>query len=262
MTPSTFQPTTTVTGALLGRALEWGDRHALVDLAGGAIYTYQCLAVSVGRAAAGLVRRGMRAGQVSGIYVNAVPAQIVALLSVIAAGGVALPVSVSSGISGMAKLFTRHDVRLLFTTPELVEAAAEVADASRVRQIVTFGRTPYSVDFDDLLPPGGGADLDPRPVSEPAVALADGVLTHGEFLAGVRTLDRTADVVASDVVLVAWPLDGGYDIPVLVSLALMRGATVVAAPGLTRPLLRGVVADFGVTLAAVVDGDRKVITRL
>ncbi|WP_424535886.1 AMP-binding protein [Sphaerisporangium viridialbum] len=260
MASSTFPATTTVSGALLGRAVERGDRRALVDLAGGAVYTYQRLAASVTRAAAGLVKRGMKAGQVSGVYVHTVPAQIVAVLSVIAAGGVALPVSVSSGIAEMATLFTHHDVRLLFTTPDLVDAAVEVADASRVRQIVTFGPTPASVDFEELLAPG----VTPRqaPATDPALATADGVLSHREFLAGARTLDRTADVVASDVVLVAWPLDGGCDIPVLVSLALMRGATVVAVPGITRPQLRGIVEDFGITLAALVDGDRKVITRL
>jgi acyl-coenzyme A synthetase/AMP-(fatty) acid ligase len=262
MTPSTFPTAATVTGALLGSARERGDRHALVDLAGGAVYTYQRLACSVTRAAAGLVRRGTRAGQVCGIYVHTVPAQILALLSVIAAGGVALPVSVTSGISAMATLFTRHDVRLLFTTPDLVEAAAEVADDSRVRQIVTFGPTPATVDFAELLALGQEPLPQPNPVAETAVAMADGALTHREFLAGARTLDRTADVVASDVVLVAWPLDGGCDVPVLVCLALMRGATVVTVPGVTRPQLRGIVDDFGITLAALVDGDRKVITRL
>ncbi|MEV7964643.1 AMP-binding protein [Sphaerisporangium sp. NPDC088356] len=262
MTSSTFPATATVTGALLGTAVERGDRHALVDLAGGAVYTYQRLAASVTRAAAGLVKRGMKAGQVSGVYVHTVPAQIVALLSVIAAGGVALPVSVSSGIAEMAALFTHHDVRLLFTTPDLVEAASEAADASRVRQIVTFGPTPDTVDFDELLDMGETPRPQTAPATEPAVAMADGVLTHREFLAGVRTLDRTADLVASDVVLVAWPLDGGCDIPVLVSLALMRGATVVAVPGITRPQLRSIVHDFGITLAALVDEDRKVITRL
>jgi acyl-coenzyme A synthetase/AMP-(fatty) acid ligase len=262
MTPSTFPATATVTGALLGRAMEWGDRHALVDLAGGAVYTYQRLAVSVSRAAAGLVRRGMRAGQFCGIYVHTVPAQIVALLSVIAAGGVALPVSVTSGIAGMATLFTRHDVRLLFTTPDLVEAAAEVADASRVRQIVTLGPAPATLDFDELLTFTQVPLPQPDPMSGRAVATAGGALTHQEFLAGVRTMDRTADLVASDVVLVSWPLDGGLDVPVLVSLALMRGATVVAVPGVTRSRLRVVADDFGITLAAFVDGDHKVIARL
>ncbi|MFC4589674.1 AMP-binding protein [Sphaerisporangium corydalis] len=263
MMPSTFPAAATVTGALLGRAGELGDRHALVDIAaGGAVYTYQRLAASVTRAAAGLVKRGMRAGQVSGVYVHTVPAQIVALLSVIAAGGVALPLSVSAGLAGVAKLLVRHDVRLLFTTPDLVEAAEEMADASRIRQIVTFGPTPKSVDFEDLLAPGEFSLPMPDPVTEPAVATAQGVLTHREFLSGARTLDRTADVTASDVVLVAWPLDGGCDIPVLVSLALMRGATVVAVPGITRSQLRGIIADFGITLVALVDGDRKVISRL
>ncbi|GAA3840312.1 hypothetical protein GCM10022226_73420 [Sphaerisporangium flaviroseum] len=262
MTSSTFPATTTVTGALLSRAAELGDRHALVDLAGGAVYSYRRLALSVAMAATGLVKRGMRTGQVSGVYVHTVPTQMIALLSVIAAGGVALPVSVSSGIAGMAKLFARHDVRLLFTTPDLVEAAGEAADASRVRQIVSFGPTPNTVDFEDLLALGQVALPDPDPVTEAAVATAGGALTHQEFLAGVRTFDRTADMVASDVVLVAWPLDGGCDVPVLVSLALTRGATVVAAPGVTRPQLRGIVNDFGITLAALVDGGRKVITRV
>ncbi|GII76554.1 hypothetical protein Sru01_15360 [Sphaerisporangium rufum] len=248
--------------ALLGRAAEHGDRPALVDLTGGEVHSYRRLGRSVGCAAAGLVRRGMRSGQVCGVYVHSASAQAVAMLAVIAAGGVALPVSASSGVTAMAALLTHHDARSLFTTPDLVEAAAEVAGCSRVRQVISFGPAPGAVDFADLVALGEGTPRRPAPAGDAAVATGGGVLTHAEFLAGVHTLDRTVDLVADDVVLVAWPLDGGCDVPVLVSLALMRGATVIAAPGITRQGLRRAVAELGVTLAALVDEDRKVVTRV
>jgi long-subunit acyl-CoA synthetase (AMP-forming) len=254
-----------VSQAVHARAFLLGERPALTELPGGAVVSYRRLAESITEAAAGLVWRGARIGQVAGVYVDTLTAQILATHTVIAAGGAAVPVGVESRVPEMADLLARWDARLLFTTPKLAAAAVEAADSSRVRQVVSIGAAPDTIDFDDLLrtersPAAPGPLIDPG--SAVAVIAEGCVLTHRGLLARMREMDRTARLTADDVLLVTWPLDGGADVPVLVSLALMRGATIVAAPGLPADEAPETSRGHGVTVTTALDDGRKVITRI
>ncbi|GGQ01131.1 AMP-binding protein [Streptosporangium pseudovulgare] len=243
----------TVTEAVFGRAYERGDRPALIDLGAGVVYGYRRLAGEVTLGASGLVRRGARRRQVAGIHVGDAAAQTLAVHTVIAAGGVAAPVAPGGGEIGT--LLARWDARLLITTPELAEASLRAAEASRVRQVITFGQARDTVDFADLLllEPGPLPLLDPS--VQPALLTQDaGVFTHEDLIGRMHVLDRLAVLEKSDVLLVTWSLTCVLATTTLIGLALMRGALVVVAPGLSPEELAATIHDFGVTVMALPDG--------
>ncbi|GAA0382897.1 hypothetical protein Acor_57770 [Acrocarpospora corrugata] len=247
-----------VTQAVFGGAHERGDRPALVDLGDGAVLSYRALAGTVTGAASGLVRRGARIGQVAGVLVDGVAAQLTALHTVIAAGGAALPLCTAD-----AAALLRWDARLLFTTQKLAPAAVEAADHSRVRQVVSFGPAVDTIEFGALLA------LEPVPlpricpVEGQALITEEDRLSHEVFLAAMRRLDAGVGLVGSDVVLVTWPAGPGAELALLASLAFSRGALVVARPGLPSVELPGTLHDFGVTVTALLDErDRRIIRRI
>ncbi|MDP9865629.1 MULTISPECIES: AMP-binding protein [Streptosporangium] len=243
----------TVTEAVFGYAYERGDRPALIDLGAGVVYGYRRLADEVTRGASGLVRRGARRRQVAGIHVDNAAAQTLAVHTVIAAGGVAAPVASWGGAA--AELLARWDARLLITTPDLAETSLLAAEASRVRQVIAFGQARDTVDFADLLllEPG------PLPLFDPSVQPAlltedEGLFTHQELIARMHELGGHTVLEKSDVLLVTWSLDCTLAMTTLVGLALMRGALVVVAPGLSPTELSATIHDFGVTVMALLDG--------
>ncbi|OUC98098.1 AMP-binding protein [Streptosporangium minutum] len=243
----------TVTEAVFGCAHERGDRPALIDLSAGVVYGYRRLAEEVTRGASGLVRRGARRSQVAGIHVDNAAAQTLAVHTVIAAGGVAAPLA--SGNGETAELLARWDARLLITTPNLAEASLQAAEASRVRQVIAFGRARDTVDFADLLL----LDPGPLPLFDPSVQPAlltedEGLFTHRDLIGRMRELGRLTVLEKSDVLLVTWPLGCTLAMTTLVGLALMRGALVVVAPGLSPAELSATIHDFGVTVVALLDG--------
>ncbi|MFF5208713.1 AMP-binding protein [Streptosporangium sp. NPDC000396] len=243
----------TVTDAVFGCAYERGDRPALIDLGAGVMYGYRRLVGEVMMGASGLVRRGARRRQVAGIHVDNAAAQTLAVHTVIAAGGVAAPVASRNG--EIVDLLARWDARLLITTPHLAETSLRAAEASRVRQVIAFGRARDTVDFADLLllEPGPLPLLDPS--DQPALLTEDGgVLTHDDLIARMHALDGIAELGKSDVLLVTWPLTCVLAMTTLVGLALMRGALVVVAPGLQATGLSATIHDFGVTVMALSDG--------
>ncbi|GIH26975.1 hypothetical protein Aph01nite_52850 [Acrocarpospora phusangensis] len=256
MEPTTHPLGGVVTRTVFGGAHGQGDRPALVDLGDGAVLSYRELVGTVVGAACGLLRRGARPGQVAGVLVDGVAAQLTALHTVIAAGGVALPLGAAD-----AAALLRWDARLLFTTQKLAPAAVEAADRSRVRQVVSFGPAVDAIEF------GALPTLEPVPLpcpSEGVVLITEkGRLTAEEFLAGMARLDDGIGLTGSDVLLVTWPPGADAELALLASLAFSRGALVVAGPGLPTVESPGPLRDFGVTVTAILDGrDRRVTRRV
>ncbi|WP_326643861.1 AMP-binding protein [Streptosporangium sp. NBC_01755] len=253
MRPTSPSTSCTLTEAVFGYAHGRGDRPALIDLGAGTVYGYRRLAAEVTRGASGLVRRGARRRQVAGIHVDSAVAQTLAVHTVIAAGGVAAPIT--SGCEEMADLLAEWEARLLITTPRLADASLRAVEDSRVRQVIAFGPARDTVDFADLLllEPVPLPFLDPA--VQPALLIEDGgVLTHQDLITRMGLLDRGAELEKSDVLLVTWPLRCSLALTTLIGLALMRGSLVVVAPGLSPEELAATIHDFGVTVVALSDG--------
>jgi hypothetical protein len=159
----------------------------------------------------------------------------------------------------MAEQLTDCGARLLVTADPLVPAALSAADGSWVRQVISFDEAPGTVPFWSLLsrglqPPAcaGPEDLGLVPyVARPGGGLRATPVTHAQLVAELSQLAAPAPVTAHDVVLAAPPDGCAREYTVLLDLALLQGATVVAAPAHTLP---DAAQQYGGTAAIVPAG--------
>jgi acyl-coenzyme A synthetase/AMP-(fatty) acid ligase len=228
----------TVTEHVLGLAPGRYGRPALVDPAFGVTISYSGLAAQVRAAAAGLTRRGMRPGDVAGVQVTSAVAFALASQSIRAAGGVPSLAAAGTDPGVIAAQLTECDARILITDSRLAGAAVEIAEHSRVRQVISFGRASGVTRFDALL---RGGTLRPLPRTADQLALlawtADGdgrpqplPVTHGELAAHLRELALAAKLATWDIILAGPPSGDGRGYCALLDLALTVGATLVGAP--------------------------------
>jgi non-ribosomal peptide synthetase component E (peptide arylation enzyme) len=228
----------TVTEHVLGLAPGRYGRSALVDPACGVVISYSSLAAKVRAAAAGLTKRGMRPGDVAGVHVTSAVAFALASQAIRAAGGVPSLAAPGAAAGVIASQLTECDARILITDSRLACAAQDIAERSRVRQVISFGEASGVTRFDALLSagtlrplsrsagqlallawtadPGGG----PRPLP----------VTHAELAAQIRELASETKLAAWDVVLAGPPSGDGRGYCALLDLALTVGATVIGAP--------------------------------
>ncbi|WP_344975047.1 AMP-binding protein [Salinactinospora qingdaonensis] len=200
-------------------------------------------ASTVRAAATGLLRRGLRPGDVVAVLSPRGAARLTAVSTVLVAGGVALPLEPESDSETLAGVLTETDARLVIATSCLAERALELAERSRLRQVITFGTVADTTPFDEL--------LSPAPVREDHVSLRDmsvfcadsGILAYGPISAeGYRVptvlhprsclfgefqrMVTNFGVTGSDVVLIAETVPEP-DRTVAAGLALWSGASVV-----------------------------------
>jgi acyl-CoA synthetase (AMP-forming)/AMP-acid ligase II len=239
-------PHMTVTQRLVDRSSARGEHPALVEGTAawpGGTLSHADLAVTLQTAAAGLAWRGLRARDVVGVYVPDAVSYVLAVHAIRAAGGVPSPIGAASTIAMMAEQLTDCGARLLVTADPLVPAALSAADGSWVRQVISFDEAPGTVPFWSLLSRGlqppvsaGPEDLGLVPyVARPGGGLRATPVTHAQLAAELSQLAAPAPVTAHDVVLAAPPDGCAREYTVLLDLALLQGATVVAAPADALP---------------------------
>ncbi|MGI5327819.1 AMP-binding protein [Actinomadura nitritigenes] len=173
-------PGATVTRAVLGGAgsgPEKTARPAVADASSGRSLTYGELATRIGAAAAGLLREGIRPGDVVGLHLPGGPEFALALHAVTAAGAVPFPVG-GLPAAETAGLLESAGVRTVITWPGL---AGDVR--GQERRLFCFGEEPGTEPFSALMagaaapagPVGSSRDsLDAEPGTEPFSALITG----------------------------------------------------------------------------------------
>ncbi|WP_239647462.1 AMP-binding protein [Nocardiopsis baichengensis] len=231
-------PSGSLTEGLLER-LQSSARTPAIGAADGARTPAIVFAATAERAAAGLVRRGVHPGDVVAVLAPPSPDRLLAVFTALAAGAVVLPL-VQDDRSAAAEVLTTTDARLLLAAEELAPEALELADRSRVRQVVAFGQAAETTPFDELLLPGPeGAEPDRGDGAGESglmtyVADARSVRTalHGqeELLGRFRALDADLALTHQDTVALDASMPEAERV-VLAAVALWRGASVVASPG-------------------------------
>ena len=207
-----------ITGHILRLADGAGYGAALIDAADGSVTTWPQFAHTVRAAAQGLAKRGLQDDDTVGVFVADAASHAVAVHAVRAAGAAAWPLRPAATTGDIAAQLNACRARLLITSAPLAELAIEAAERSWVRQIFAFGEAPATTPFDALL---DAAEPDRRRENGHAYPLSD---LAGLTLAGGPRLTRW-DVV------VAGPPSGEPDAyTLLLDLALIAGATIVAAP--------------------------------
>ncbi|MBV2365826.1 AMP-binding protein [Streptomonospora nanhaiensis] len=254
--PARARPAGSLTGGLADRLRRGCGRPRVRD-ASGTDLDALTFAVTVERAAAGLSRRGTCPDDVVGVLAPVGPERLTAVYTVMALGGIALPLDLDSDLETIIDVLTAVDARMILVTAPLAGIARELADRSRVRQVVAFGEAPETTPFGELLmpsPDGSGYD--------PARGLFDnGILAYSADAGGVRTalhghrelLRRLGEVTEAlglgpgDTVAV----DSGMAEPeraVLAAAALWSGASVVTTAARGAEAVGRELAGFGVTV--------------
>jgi acyl-CoA synthetase (AMP-forming)/AMP-acid ligase II len=218
----------------------YGDRPAVIEGPTGRTLTYAQLAIGVRCVAAGLAKRGMNKGDVFAILLPNLPEYAIALLGVVAAGGV---------VTTMNPLMTAEEIRhqlrdagaqWLLTFAALAPRAREASQGTAVREIFSLGGAPGTTPFAVLLGENGPfpkVGIDPTedllalPYSSGTSGLAKGVmLTHRNVVAQICQADSVMTGDREGPVAAVAPFFHILGLVLILLLWLKRGGTIVALP--------------------------------
>src|SRR5690349_18744539 len=226
-----------MTGRILETAGLAGSRAALVDAADGSVTAWPRFARIVGTAACGLARRGLAEGDTAGVLVQDAASAAIAVNAIRAAGAAVCLIDAGAGPADIAARLNACGARLLITSAPLAGLAAEVADRSRVRQVVAFGEAPGTTPFSSLLSasqPRTATDESGRPKEGNGLADQHVLAPEGDegpvpsSPAGGGT--GPGGLTHRDIVVAAPPCGDGQAYTSLLDRTLLAGATLVAAP--------------------------------
>jgi AMP-binding enzyme len=197
----------------------------------GIVTTWQQFANMVRAAARGLARRGLQDTDVVGVFVRDAASYAVAVHAVRAAGAIAWSIRPGATVADIAAQLKACRARLLITSGALAELAVQAAERSLVRQVFAIGEvpgTPGTTPFSSLLE----AAEHGHARQNGSARTASGYLTAQlPELGGLGPADEPGPrLTPRDVVVAAPPCGAGEAYQSLLDMALMAGATIVAAP--------------------------------
>jgi AMP-binding enzyme len=229
-TPSADGSHRAITEHILARADAAGYGAALIDAADGTVTTWPQFAHTVRAAAHGLSRRGVQDDDTVGIFVADAVSHAIAVHAVRAAGAAAWPIRPAASTADIAAQLNACRARVVITSAALADLAIEAAERSWVRQVYAFGEAPATTPFASLLETPEHARRGENGSEGPAQAPVSDLA--GLTLAGGPRLTRW------DVVVAGPPCGEPDAYTLLLDLALIAGATIVAAPahGLTAAI--------------------------
>ncbi len=191
------------------------------------VTTWLQFAHTVRAAARGLGRRGLQDTDAVGILVEDAASHVVASHAVRAAGAIASPVDPAAGAADIAGQLKACRARLLITSAALADLAVQAAERSWVRQVFAFGEAAGTTPFSSLLE----APKHGQPHRNGSARIAPGSRTQIPALAGHVPADGPGCRLSHlDVVVAAPPCGSPDTYSWLLDLALLAGASIVAAP--------------------------------
>lgn len=232
------------------------SKPAVIDAVSGLTLTYGELDEMSARAAGGLLRDGIRPGDVVALISNNQPMYAVAVYAILRAGAVVSPINPVLNGSEIGK-------QLATAGAKAVVAAtgggwlAEAVVGTQVEACYSFDDSADTRSFRALLSsapaisyqPASTNDLAALPFSSGTSGTSKGVmLSHGNLVANLIQLHDCWALDAEAVVCAAMPLFHIYGFTVILNSAILAGATVITMP---RFDLRGyleVVQNYRVTL--------------
>ena len=240
---------------------QWPDKAALIDGPSGRTLTYAQLQDAVRGVAGGLAARGFAKGDVFAIFSPNLPEYAAAFFGVSMAGGV---------VTTMNPLYTAEEVHrqlvdsgatVLVTVPPFLEAAAEGAKGTQVKELFVFGEAEGATPFAALMAAGDPPPvaLDPRadlvalPYSSGTTGMPKGVmLTHFNMVANLSQIDAAEGIETDHVLIGILPLYHIYGMTVIMNAALYAGATVVTMPRFDLEQFLGLIQQYKVTTGYLV----------
>ena len=216
------------------------DKPALIDGPSGRTITYGELAQGVRALAAGLAARGLRPGDVMGIFSPNLPEYALAFHGIAAAGAAVTTVNPLSTPDELGRQLSAARARFLLTVPPFAETATKAAQQAGVEEVFVVGEAEGLTPLHALLAnPDDAPDLRidtaehlvALPYSSGTTGLPKGVmLTHRNLVANVLQSNALLDSSERDVVIGVLPFFHIYGMTVIMNMALRYGATIVTMP--------------------------------
>lgn len=238
--PDVEIPEVSLPAYVLERAVELGDKPALIDGPTGRTLTYAQLADQAARLAGGLVARGFGPGDVLGVMAPNLPEYAVLFHGVAMAGGTITTINPTYTAPEVHHQLTDAGASLLVTIPMFLEVATEGADGTGVERIFVLGEaTDAAASVLELMgePLAEPVAVDPLddvvvlPYSSGTTGLSKGVmLTHHNLVANIAQVLAASGMDDSDVVMAVLPFFHIYGMQVLMNTGLRAGATIVTMP--------------------------------
>jgi len=260
--PALAVPDTALHHFVLARAGTLGDKPALVDAASGRTLTYAELATGAARVAAGLAARGLKRGDVLGLFAPNCPEFALAFHGTLAAGGVVTTINSLATVQDVVYQLRDSRARFLVTVPSFMDRAAAAAPQLGIEEIFALGgapgATPFAVllDVDEpapLQPVDPARDLAVLPYSSGTTGLPKGVmLTHRNLVANLLQTAWVHHVTDQDRIIAVLPFFHIYGMQVVLNLALWRGATLVTLPKFELEPFLAALQQYRITRAFVV----------
>ncbi|MFV2125919.1 AMP-binding protein [Micromonospora sp. LOL_013] len=239
-TPMTVDiPDLSLPAFVLQRAEQYGDRTALVDVAGGDGYTYRQLASMVRRLAAGLHARGLRRGDVLAMLAPNVPEYPIVVLAASLAGGTVVVLNPIDTPDDLAGHLTDAGAKLLVTVPSEVPKAAALAARTKIEEIVVMGEADGATPLSELLSDEPAPEVAIDPAQDVAALLHSSgstgrpkgvMLTHRNIVATVLQTRTVTPLGADEKVLAMPPFHHAFGLIMVMSASLLQGATIVTMP--------------------------------
>ena len=248
---------------VLERAAELGEKPALIDGPSGRTLTYAQVARGADGIAAGLAARGLRKGQVVGLFMPNLCEFALAFHGTLAAGGVVTTVNSLATQKDLQFQLRDSGTRFLVTIPPFLDRAAPAAKEVGIEDVFVIGEpapagtTPFA-DLLETRVPAPRVSIDPRqdvaalPYSSGTTGFPKGVmLTRRNLVANLLQCQTEMAVTGDDRMIAVLPFFHIYGMNVIVNLGLWRGATLVTMPRFELEPFLSLLEQHRVTLGLV-----------
>ena len=256
--PDVEIPEVALTGYVLERAAELGDKPALIDGPTGRTITYAGLHAAVHSFAGGLQARGFGRGDVLAVMAPNVPEYAVVFHGTATAGGTVTTINPTYTEREVHLQLLDSGARLLVTIPMFLEVAGAAAQGTSVEEVFVLGEAEGATPLAALF----GAPVDQVPVdihdvivlpySSGTTGTNKGVmLTHHNLVANIAQVLGGADISDDETFIAVLPFFHIYGMQVLMNTGLRAGVTIITMPRFDLEQFLQLHADYGITRSFV-----------
>lgn len=231
--PGVAVPDQSLVEYVLERALEFGERPALIEGATGRALTYRELQNQVRAIGAGLAKRGFAKGDRVSIYSPNHPEYASLFFGVLGVGGVCVMSNPLYTAEELARQLRDTSAQIIVTVPALAQRAKDAAALAGGGEVFVFGHAEGFASWTELHADGAAPlvtldlanDLAALPCSSGTTGLPKSVmLTHRNLVANLEQCAFIDDTGPGDHTIAVLPFFHIYGMVVILCMMLRRGA--------------------------------------